>query len=121
MNSAKRVIVNTIVLYIKILLAMAISLITVPLVLKALGSSDYGLYNLVVGVIGMLSFLNASLSLSTQRYMSVSLGAGDEDNIDVIYNTSFFLHLLMGLFVVSMLECGAFFIGKLKVAKRISE
>ena len=115
MNSANKVIFNTIVLYIKILLAMAISLITVPLILRALGASDYGLYNLVVGVIGMLSFLNASLSLSTQRYMSVALGAGDEKKIDVIYNTSFFLHLLLGLFVVFLLESGAFFIDKLNI------
>lgn len=115
MNPAKKVVFNTLILYVKILLAMAISLITVPLVLRALGAKDYGLYNLVVGVIGMLSFLNASLSLSSQRFMSVALGEGDEKKIDILYNTSFFLHLVLGLIVVFLLECGSFFIGKLNI------
>lgn len=115
MNAATKVVFNTIILYVKILLAMAISLITVPLVLGALGASDYGLYNLVAGVVAMLSFLNASLTLSSQRYMSVAMGAGDTGKINLIYNTSFFLHLLLGIFVVLLFECGAFFIGLLNI------
>lgn len=115
MNSAQKVVFNTVVLYVKILLVMAISLITVPQVLRALGASDYGLYNLVAGVVGMLSFLNASLSLSSQRYMSVAMGAGDAERIEIIYNTSFFLHLVLGIVVVFIFECGAFFIGLLNI------
>jgi len=87
MNVAKKVVFNSAVLYAKIIVSMAISLISVPLVLKALGASDYGLYNLVVGVVAMLSFLRNSLAVSSQRYMSVAMGTKD-DNQDTLDNRS---------------------------------
>lgn len=115
MQAATKVVFNTIVLYAKIIVSMAIALISIPLVLKALGASDYGLYNLVAGVIAMLSFLNNSMTVSSQRYMSVAMGTNDEAKVNIVYNTSFWLHLIIGLFVVVVLECGAFFIGKLNI------
>lgn len=115
MNIKKRVIVNSIVLYAKIIVSMAITLISVPMLLKAMGASDYGLYNLIAGVVGMLSFLNNCLTVSSQRYMSVSMGSGDNDRINLIYNTSFFLHLLLGVGVVLLLELGSFFIDHLNI------
>ena len=78
MRTAERVVFNTIVLYAKIIASMAIALVSVPLVLHALGASDYGLYNLVAGVVAMLSFLNNSMTVSSQRYMSVAMGEDNE-------------------------------------------
>ena len=77
MKTTTKVFFNTVVLYVKIILSMAIALISVPLVLKALGASDYGVYNLVAGIVAMLTFLNNSMTVSTQRYMSVAMGEGD--------------------------------------------
>ena len=74
MQIAQKVIFNTAVLYTKILVTMVVALVSVPLVLKALGASDYGLYNLVAGIIAMLSFFNNSMTVSSQRYMSVAKG-----------------------------------------------
>ena len=120
MQVAAKVVFNTMVLYMKILLSMSIALISVPLVLKALGASDYGLYNLVAGVVSMLSFLNNALTVSSQRYMSVAMGANDEKQINIIFNTSFVLHLLLGMLVVVGLETGSFFIDRLNIeANRI--
>ena len=73
MQIAQKVIFNTAVLYTKILVTMVVALVSVPLVLKALGASDYGLYNLVAGIIAMLSFFNNSMTVSSQRYMSVAM------------------------------------------------
>ena len=115
MKTKIRVIVNTSVLYVKILVSLAISLVSVPLVLKALGASDYGLYNLVAGVVAMLNFLSNSLTVSSQRYMSVAMGTNDERIINIVYNTSFWLHLLLGLSIVILLEVGPFFLGKLNI------
>lgn len=53
MQTTVRVVFNTVVLYAKIIMSMAIALVSVPLVLKALGASDYGLYNLVAGIVAM--------------------------------------------------------------------
>ena len=54
MESNNRIIFNSVILYLKIVICMAISLITVPLVLHALGNSDFGLFNLIAGVIAMV-------------------------------------------------------------------
>ena len=115
MKTTTKVIFNTIVLYAKILASMAIALVSVPLVLKALGASDYGLFNLVAGVVAMLGFLNNSLTVSSQRYMSVAMGEGNVDRINLVYNTSFYLHILLGLCVAALLEIGVFFIDYLNI------
>lgn len=104
MKTATKVVFNTVVLYAKILLTMAISLITVPMVLHALGSSDYGLYSLVGGIIAMLAFLNNSMSVATQRFMSVAMGEGDVEKINKVFNVNIKLHLLLGILVVIGLE-----------------
>ena len=116
MQTSTRVVFNTIVLYVKVILSLAISLISVPLVLKALGPSDYGLYALVAGVVAMLSFLNNSMTVSSQRYMSVAMGEGSYGKINSIYNTSFLLHLGLGLLVAVAFEViGLFAIDRLNI------
>lgn len=116
MQTTVRVVFNTVVLYAKIIMSMAIALVSVPLVLKALGASDYGLYNLVAGIVAMLAFLNNSMTVSTQRYMSVALGEGNREKINNIYNASFILHTVLALGVVVTLEAiGIPSIGKLNI------
>ena len=116
MQTKKKIVFNTIILYLKIIVSMAISLVSIPLVLKALGASDYGLYNLVAGVITMLAFLNNSMTVSSQRYMSVAMGEQNEHKINIVYNTSFVLHLLLGAIVVIALEfIGVFALDSLNI------
>lgn len=115
MQVATKVIFNTIVIYIKIILSLSIALVSIPLILKALGADDYGLYNLVAGVVAMLAFLNNSMTVSSQRYMSVAMGTNDRERVNNIYNCSFVLHLLLALVVVLALECGSFYLNKLNI------
>lgn len=110
MQVTDRVIFNTGILYAKIVICVFISLWSVPLVLHALGASDYGLYNLIAGVISMLSFLNASMTVSLQRFMSVSMGEGDYVKLNKIYNTGILLHVLIGILIVCFLEVCSLFI-----------
>ena len=65
---------NTIMLYIRMIFLMLITLYTSRIVLKYLGFDDYGLYNVVGGIIVFFSFLSTALSGATQRYLSYSLG-----------------------------------------------
>ena len=104
MQRTNRIILNTVVLYAKIVVCMAISLYTVPLVLRALGESDYGLYNLIGGIIAMLAFMNAAMTVSTQRYLSVTIGERDKQKLLEVYNLSILLHILIGLAVVVIIE-----------------
>lgn len=95
---------NSIILYIKIIITMLISLVSVPMILNALGKSDYGLYNLIAGVISMLSFLNASMSITTQRFLSVAIGEKNNEKLNNIYNTSLVLHIIVGFIIVVLFE-----------------
>lgn len=123
MDPKNKIIVNTIILYAKIIINMIISLWTVPLVLRALGQNDYGLYNLVAGVVSMLAFLNASMTVVVQRYMSVTMGANDPQKLNDVYNAGVRIHLVLGFCVVALLElCSPFlFNGFLNIdAARVS-
>lgn len=116
MNTSTKVVFNTIVLYLKVVLSLGIALVSVPLVLNALGASDYGLYNLIAGVVAMLAFLNNAMTISSQRYMSVAMGEQNAEKINSIYNSSFILHLGLGLLVVVAFEIiGIFAIDRLNI------
>ena len=73
-NGNKRIVKNTVFLYIRMLFVMLAGLYTVRVILAALGETDYGIYNVVGGIVSMFSFVSGSLSSSAQRYFSVCLG-----------------------------------------------
>ncbi len=110
MQAANRVVMNTGLLYGKMLVTIFISLYSTRLVLSALGARDFGIFNLIAGVIAMLSFLNMAMTLSTQRYMSVHLGGGDMERLKKIFNASILLHLLLGLGLVIVFEVAGYFL-----------
>lgn len=117
METSTKVMVNSVILYIKIIISMLLSLVTVPIILRALGENDYGIYNLIAGIIAMLAFLNASMSIATQRYLSVSVGEGNQEKLNDILNTSIVLHVIVGIVIIVLLEvCYPFlFDGFLKI------
>ncbi|UYQ92359.1 hypothetical protein MKQ68_19940 [Chitinophaga horti] len=104
MQAANRVVINTGTLYGKMLITIVISLYSTRLVLNALGANDFGLFNLISGVIAMLSFVNMAMTLSTQRYMSYSLGGGDTEQLKKVFNSSVLLHFVLGLILVTLFE-----------------
>ena len=73
----KRIAKNTLLLYVRMLFTMAIGLYTGRVVLNALGVTDYGIYNVVGGVIAMLGFLTGSMSAASSRFITYDLGKGD--------------------------------------------
>lgn len=110
MESAKRVALNTSFLYGKMLITIFISLFSTRLILGALGVDDFGIFNLVAGVIGMLSFLNSAMSISTQRFLSFYLGANEKEKLSAVFTTSVLLHLIIGVIVVLTLEIAGYFL-----------
>lgn len=81
----KKILKNTLFLYIRMFLIMGISLYTVRAYLGILGEVDYGLYNVIGGVVSMLSFLNGTLAASSQRFISVALAEGDKEKVNKIF------------------------------------
>jgi O-antigen/teichoic acid export membrane protein len=117
MQPAKRVVINTGFLYGKMLITILISLFSTRLVLNNLGTTDYGVFNLVGGVVAMLSFLNGAMATATQRFMSFSIGEGDAEKLKSIFSSSVILHLFIGIIIVLLLEFGGIFLfdGILKI------
>jgi O-antigen/teichoic acid export membrane protein len=103
MNPSNRVIYNTLILYAKMILTVGITLYSVRLILNALGASDYGIYNVVGGVISALSFLQGAMTVSTQRYMSYYRGTQDISKQETIFGSSVILHFGLGLFIILIL------------------
>ena len=86
------------------LVMMALSFLTTRIVLNKLGIDDYGLYNVVGGFVAMFTILNNVLQSATRRFMSISIGEGNQNKINSTFSTSFFLHILIGVVVVFTLE-----------------
>lgn len=107
----KRVVKNTIFLYIRTFVSMIISLYTSRKILEALGVSDFGIYNVVGGVITMLTFLNGSMSVATQRFLTVELGRKDKGNYSRIFNMAMLIHLgLAALVLIAAETVGLWFV-----------
>ena len=70
----KRIAKNTLLLYFRMLLTILVGLYTSRVVLNTLGISDYGVYNIVGGVVTMLAFLNSAMVAASQRFISFELG-----------------------------------------------
>lgn len=109
MKGSKLIIKNTGILYVKTFITMGIALYSTRVILNALGATDYGLFSLIAGVIAMLTFLNNSLSGATQRYLEYNLGGGQHKKLIEVFNTSVFLHLLVGVLVVLIIEGVGYF------------
>ena len=92
MNSSEKIVFNSAVLYAKLVITILVNLIATRLILNAMGVKDYGIVNLISGIVSMLTFVQNSMAVSTQRYMSVNLGAGDSTLQKRIFNNGLFLH-----------------------------
>lgn len=87
-NINKRIAQNTMLLYLRLIIVMGVSLFTVRIVLKALGVVDYGIHNVVAGIVTMFSFITMTLSTGTVRFFSFQLGEKNIDKLNKLFNLS---------------------------------
>lgn len=104
MSDNKRIAKNTGFLYIRMFVIMTVQLYTSRVILDKLGADDYGLYNVVGGVVGMLGFLTGTLSVGTSRFITYELGTGNVPKLRSTFVTSFFTHLALSCIIVLLLE-----------------
>lgn len=97
MNTAKRIVVNTIAQHVRSVLNICLSLYSTRLILQALGQSDFGIYSLVAGVVAMLGFLTNAMVITTQRQLSYYHGSGDMESVRRMFSNSLLLHIVLGL------------------------
>lgn len=101
--SNKRLVKNTFILYIRMAVVLLISLYTSRLVLKALGISDFGLFGVIGGVIGLFAFLQSSLSKATQRFVNVEM-VKEDGHLKEVFRTSWTVHLIIVIFILLLVE-----------------
>lgn len=92
-SSNKRIIKNTLFLYVRMIVVMCVSLYTSRLILKILGAEDYGIYNVVGGVVTLMMFVDHTLSSTCQRYFSNALGRNDIDNLNRLLSSIITMYL----------------------------
>ena len=103
-ENTKRIAKNTLMLYVRMLFGMLVSLYTSRVVLQALGVEDYGIYNVVGGVVAMFSIISNSLSSSVGRFLTFELGKGDMEGLKKVFSTSLSIHVALVLVIVLLSE-----------------
>lgn len=103
-NSNKKLLIkNSIALYLRMMLSILIGLYTSRIVLQVLGVDDYGIYNIVGGVVGLTSFINASMSSSTSRFITYELGRGNFESLQKTFSTALTIHV--GIIILVLVLC----------------
>ncbi len=95
---------NTAMLYFRMALMMCIALYTSRVILQALGIEDYGIYNVVGGIVILFSFINDGMTVSTQRFLSFEMGKDNHERLHEVFVTSIHIHLLISLVIVFLAE-----------------
>lgn len=100
----KRIAKNTILLYFRMILTMAVTLYTSRVVLRVLGVDDFGIFNVVGGVVVMFSFLNSAMSSATQRFLTFELGKENLIGFSRVFSMSINIHALIAAVVFILAE-----------------
>lgn len=102
--SNRRIAKNTIFLYVRMLFTMGIGLVTSRVVLKVLGVDDFGVYNVVGGVVAMFGFINSSMSGATSRFLTYGLGKSDEVYLKKVFSLSLEIHIAISIIILILSE-----------------
>lgn len=103
-SNNKTIAKNTMFMYFRMFFTMCVSLYTSRVVLATLGFSDYGLYNVIGGIIAMFGFINGAMSNTTSRYITYYLGAGDEHQLTKVFSIAFFIHCCIATLILILGE-----------------
>jgi len=99
-----RIAKNTLMLYFRQILIMLVSLYTVRVVLNTLGTKDYGIYNVVGGIVVMFSFLNGAMTSATQRFLNFYMGQNNTEQTRNVYSISLIIHMIIALLFIFLAE-----------------
>lgn len=103
-SNNKRIAKNTLLLYFRMLFMMTVSLYTSRVVLNTLGVEDFGIYNVVGGVVSMFSILSGSLSSAITRFITYELGTGNQEKLRKIFSSAVTIQLCLAILIVVLAE-----------------
>lgn len=100
----KRIAKNTALLYLRMIVMMAISFYTSRVMLNALGVENYGINNVVGGLVSMFAIISSSLSGSVSRFITYGLGKGDIQDLKKTFATAINIHIILAIIVIIAIE-----------------
>lgn len=100
----KRIVKNTLFLYFRMFIIMAVSLFTSRILLQKLGVDDFGTYNIVGGVIVVFSFIQAPISSATQRFINYALGENNLDKVQKVFSVTIYIYIILCAIVIVLGE-----------------
>ena len=103
-HNTKKIVKNTLLLYFRMILLMIITLYTSRVILSSLGIEDYGIYNVVGGMVAMFGVLSKSLSGACSRFLNYEMGKGNGKNINIVFSTCVFIQIILAVIVAIVSE-----------------
>ena len=104
MSDNKKIAKNTLLLYARMILLMLVSLYTSRVILNGLGVADYGIYNVVGGVVTMFTMLSGSLTAAISRFLTFELGTGNKEKLKSIFSASVTIQIALSFIVLVLAE-----------------
>lgn len=101
-------VINTGVMYFKMFITIILSLYIARIMLEVLGVLDYGIYNIVAGVVTMFSFLDSSMATATQRFITFELGKKSGANLQKVFSASLYSHIILSIIIFIIVEVVGF-------------
>ena len=102
MNENKKIAINSVIIFIRLCVSSIVGIIASRIVLDALGASDYGLYNVVGGIVTVLNVFNTAMLSTTYRYIAFEVGKGANGNPNKVFNSSLAIHAGFVLFILML-------------------
>lgn len=117
MSENKRIAKNSLFLFARMFVTLAVVLYTSRVILSALGVSDFGIYNVVGGIVTMFIFINTAMVNSTQRFLTFELGRNDTERLKLVFSTSINIHAIIAILIVLLCETAGlwFFYNKMVI------
>lgn len=103
-HRGKRIARNTLMLYVRMFVLLLVGLYTSRVVLEALGENDFGIYNVVGGVVAMFTILSGALNSAVSRFITFEMGKGEGAQLNKVYSTAVNIQLILALIVVIIAE-----------------
>ena len=102
----KRIAKNTLFLYVRMILTIAVNFYAIRVIWKVLGVDDYGIYGLVGGIVAMFAFVNNAMVASSQRFISFELGRGNTERLNKVFCLSVTVHFMLAVAITVLAETG---------------
>lgn len=103
-ENSRRIAKNTLMLYVRMFFMLIVGLYTSRVVLGALGEQDYGVYNVIGGVVAMFSIISGALSSAVSRFITFEMGKGEGAQLNKVYSTAVMIQLALSLIIVALAE-----------------